>query len=137
MSNVDLYNESYSFNAIEALNYRTNGTDIGYTVDTKNYQSMLLIIFSGYIANGTHTFELYESDSSDMSGEALVSSDFYQGTIPVFTSGLSDKIYRIGYVGKKRYVRIKCVTTGATTGGRTFGVFIGVGNRVVPTDQQT
>ena len=94
----------------------TNGTVNGAEVDLRGFDSAMIAIIAGTITDGTHTFEVQESDTSG-SGFAAVAAADLDGTEPALTSADSDTISKVGYRGSKRYIRVVNVTTSATTGG--------------------
>lgn len=115
---------------------RTDLTHVGNTIDMKDYESLSIYVHTGTITDGTHTFAIYEGDASDMSDEAAVGSDFVIGSLPVLAAADDDDVFVFGYVGKKRYVRTKCVTAGSTTGGIFAVGAIKMNKRVAPTADQ-
>jgi hypothetical protein len=94
-----------------------NGTTTGQTIDTLGYGSVEFFFQSGAITDGTFTVTIYEGDASNMSDETAVADVDLLGTEPVFTSADANATKKVGYKGNKRYVRVKVVQTGATTGG--------------------
>lgn len=107
---------------------RTDGTANGTGVDrhdsNQGYRTAMAVIHTGAITDGTHTFSL--QDSADNSTFADVADGFLQGTEPAIGSSDDNEVHVIGYTGSERYLRVKCVTTGATSGG-IFGVTILLG----------
>lgn len=99
-------------------------TTDGSSVDRKDgqhelFRSALIVIHAGSWTDGTHTFELQESD--DNSTFTAVSSDDMEGTAPVIDAGADgDQVYEMGYVGASRYLRVSVTVSGATSGA-TYG----------------
>lgn len=91
----------------------TDTTTVGETIDMFGYESVVFSIQSAAVTTGVLTPAIYESDDSGMSGEAVVTADYLIGTIALATFGTSDDdaVKKIGYVGKKRYVRLKLVSS--------------------------
>ncbi|MBP2583393.1 hypothetical protein J3A78_003871 [Streptomyces sp. PvR006] len=104
---------------------RTNGTATGTTVDMHENldasRSALIVVFTGTMTDGSVAVTLEES--SDNSSWSTVAAPDLQGAAPTIASTDDDKVFELGYVGSKRYLRVKAVTTGATSGG-TFGAVI-------------
>jgi len=99
---------------------RTNGTVNGTTVDLgvfgNDFRSVLFVVHTGSITDGSHAISL--QDSPDGSAWAAVDAAHLQGTAPTITSANDDAVFEVGYIpGTKQYVRLVVVTTGATTGG--------------------
>jgi hypothetical protein len=123
MASRDLYNtiKSTQSMAPAARTATANGTG----VDLKGYHSAVAIIEVGARTDGTHTFELQESD--DNSTFTAVADADLQGTEPaVAASGDQNKVYELGYLGKKRYLRVKVTVSGATSGA-VYGATIVTG----------
>lgn len=105
-----------------ALNYgaiSTNTTTVGSIIDTKNFESLEFIIYSGTITDGTFTPKLEAGDEADGSDFAEVDEAFILGTIAnaTFTGANDNATKRIGFVGHDRYVRLSLVSTSVTSGG--------------------
>ena len=98
----------------------TNGTITGASVDTLGFGSATAVIDVGLWTDGTHTFE-YQSAPDDGTGApgtyvAVPAADLV-GTEPVILDATNDESqFKLGYIGKDRWVRVELVTTGATTG---------------------
>lgn len=105
---------------------RTNGAVNGATVDRfvndVFYRSATVVIHSGAITDGTHTVTIEDSDN----GSAWATADpaDLQGSPPAITGTDDNKIYEVGYVGAKRYIRAVLTTASATTGGYVDAVVI-------------
>lgn len=87
----------------------------GTGVDLKDYEGAVVLFEVGARTDGTHTFEV--QDSADNVTFAAVADSFLQGTEPVVAAaGDANKVYKIGYLGSKRYLRAAVTVAGATTG---------------------
>lgn len=104
---------------------RTNATATGTAVDLHENldasRSALVVVFTGTMTDGSVAVTLEES--ADNSAWTTVAAPDLQGTAPTIAATDDDKVFELGYVGSKRYLRVKAVTTGATSGG-TFGAVI-------------
>lgn len=115
---VDLHNNINAARGISPAAITTgNATLTGQTIDVREYGSLEFCFQAGAITDGTFTVTMYEGDSSDMSDESAVDDADLLGTEPTFTSSDANATKRVGYKGNKRYVRVKAVQSGATTGG--------------------
>jgi hypothetical protein len=125
-----LYNNcdvKLSLNPAARTDGTVNGTGVDLHGSTQAYRSALAIIHTGAITDGTHTFSL--QDSSDNTNFTDVADEFLQGTEPAIVSTDDNEVHVIGYTGSKRYLRVKCVTTGATSGGIFSAVIVLGGGR--------
>jgi hypothetical protein len=94
---------------------RTNGTVNGTGVDLANYDGAIVEVFAGVLTDGTQTVTVEESD--DNSTYTAVAAADLIGTLAAFVTTDDGVIRRVGYIGRKRYIRTVDVTSGATTGG--------------------
>ena len=96
----------------------TSDTD-GSGVDLRGFDSAMVLIDVGAYTDGTHTFEVQESDD-DSNYTAVADADL-QGTEPVVDgAGAATQTYKIGYTGDSRYVRVVVTATG-TSSGAVYG----------------
>lgn len=112
-----------------------NGTTTSQTIDTKDYSSLELVLASGALTDGVLTGTVFHGDASNMSDEAACAAADLLGSAPVFDQGVgadANAVKRVGYRGNKRYVRIKFVQTGATSGGFLSGVAVQGHPRIAP-----
>jgi len=99
---------------------RTNGTVNGTTVDLgvfgNDFRSVLFVVQTGTITDGSHAVTV--QDSADGSAWAAVDAAQLQGAAPTITSTADDTLFEVGYIpGTKQYVRLSVTTSSATTGG--------------------
>ncbi|MBU1701451.1 MAG: hypothetical protein KJ970_13215 [Candidatus Eisenbacteria bacterium] len=95
----------------------------GTGVDIRGFDSALVVFHIGNWTDGTHTFSIEESD--DDSTYTAVNSAYLQGTAPTVTSDANDdQIYKVGYVGDKRYIRAVQTITGSPSTGLVSGVTV-------------
>lgn len=124
-----LYNHSLVRAALTSA-ARTNGTVNGTTVDLgvfgNDFRSVLFVVYTATITDGTHTISI--QDSPDGSAWAAVDTAQVQGATPTITATGDDTVYEFGYIpGTRQYVRLVAVTSGATTGG-VFGAVAVLGS---------
>jgi hypothetical protein len=93
---------------------RTASAD-GASVDLQGYDAAEVVIATGTITDGTHTIEVQES-ADDSTFTAVADGDLI-GTEPAIVAADDDKVFEIGYIGTKRFLRVITTVTGATTGG--------------------
>lgn len=109
-----------------------NGTLTGATVDTQGFESLEIFVYSGTITDGTGTPTVYEGDASNMSDEAAVAAGDLIGSLTAFASTDDNVTKKVGYRGSKRYVRVKLVGAGQTTGGFYGAFYVQGGARNAP-----
>ena len=101
---------------------RTASAD-GTGVDLQGYESALVLIDVGSWTDGSHTFELQESDD-DSSYSAVGSTDLL-GTEPVVDGAADDdQVYKLGYLGDARYIRVITTVTGSPSTGADYSALI-------------
>ena len=116
--NADLYNNTDVVQTIIPAVYKTAQT--GAAVDLHGYHGAMVEINCGLWTDGSHAFDVQESDAAG-SGFAAVDNSQLQGTEPTVTGATQDEqIYRIGYMGAKRYIKV--VTTESGTTGMAHSV---------------
>ena len=88
---------------------------IGAGADLAGYHAAAVYIVTGAITDGTHTFEVQESD--DNATYTAVAESNLHGAEPAIGAADGNKVYEIGYKGTKRYIRVAVTVAGATSGG--------------------
>lgn len=106
---------------------RTNGTVNGTTVDLgvfgNDFRSVMFIVSTGTITDGTHAITM--EDSPDGTNWTAVPAGRQQGSLPSAVAASDDTFYQFGYiVGSNQYVRLVATTSGATSGGAFSAVAI-------------
>jgi len=89
-------------------------TTAGTEIDMQGFEALTLILHAGALSDGTYTMLVQESDVSG-SGYTTVASADLVGTIAALDT--SNTSLRIGYVGKKRYVKLSVVSATTSSGG--------------------
>ncbi len=91
------------------------GATVGAIIDTQGAEGIEMIIHVGAI-DTIITPSLDDGDNSALSDAASVGTDFLIGTIAgaTFAATDDDSTKKIGYVGKKRYVRLTLTNTGGS-----------------------
>jgi len=129
MASVDFKNSCVVTNALNIQTIATNTTTAGPSVDLNGYESATFNFKLGVRTDGSYLPVITESD--DGTTFTAVSSDFLIGTPAALTTSHSNQ--RIGYVGKKRYVKGSFTSTSVTTGSlATVDVILG-SPRTAPT----
>lgn len=112
--NRDLKNNLDAAQSIAPGAYTSSQSGSG--VDLRGYDGALVLINTGLWTDGSHVFEVQESDAGDGSPDtysAVAAADLI-GTEPTVDGAADDnQFYRIGYIGTKRYIRV--ITTYTAT----------------------
>jgi hypothetical protein len=122
MNNVfDLDNQIDTPIGFDLLAIGTNTTTPGEIIDTKTFVSLEFLILSSALVSGDGIFTiiLEHGDDSGLSDAAAVPVAEVLGAA-VFTGSDPNTAKRVGYIGKKRYVRLSIVSTNITTGFAQF-----------------
>ena len=112
---------------VARVNGTVNGSAVDRTDPTGGVDSTtvaMVVVFTGAITDGSHAVAVQDSDDGS-SWSAAAAGDL-QGTVPTITATDDDRVFEIGYMGARRYLRVVIVTTGATTGG-IFGAVVLLG----------
>jgi hypothetical protein len=107
--------------AARTANATVNGTGVDMVGTGNSFRTAMLLVITGGVTDGTHTFKLQESD--DNSTFTDVAAGDLQGTLTAVTTAQANTVQRQSYTGGKRYLRASVTTASATTGG-TFGAVL-------------
>ncbi len=101
-------------------------TTNGVIIDTAGFESILFVIQSGTLADGTYTPLIQEGDDSGLSDAASVSdADLTNTEASVAFAATDDNTSKsIAYVGDKRYVRLNIVSASTSSGGTLSAVAV-------------
>jgi len=114
------YEQKTSLKPVKALNITaitSSTTTVGSSIDTKGFESLTLFVELGARTDGT--FLPLVQDSDDDINFANVDDQFLIGTEAEAQINTANTIKTIGYVGKKRYVKLSIVSTAVASGGAT------------------
>lgn len=107
--NYDLYNEISPVQSLKPA--ARTATANGSSADLQGYESVLIEINAGAWTDGTHVFEVQESDD-DSSFTAVDSSELDGSEPTVDGASDDDQIYKLGYQGDARYLRVIVTVSG-------------------------
>lgn len=125
-----MYKELYSSykvsNALDTQAITTDTTTAGDIIDTAEYGSLLFVIQSGTLTDGTYTVLIHEGDDSGLSDAAAVADADLTNTESSASFAATDDntVTKIGYVGSKRYVRLSLVSASTSSGGTLGAIAI-------------
>jgi hypothetical protein len=96
----------------------TNGTINGAAVNLGAYgaESAIVVVNTGAVTDGTHTFAIEESDTGSSAWTAVPVGRLTSGA-PVVLAANANTLYEVGVTPLKAFLRVTVVTTAATTGG--------------------
>jgi hypothetical protein len=115
MASVDLKNNIKSLNALNIQAITTNATTAGVEIDTQGFDSVTFEILTGARTDGTVTPLIQESDTSGSYSGSVADEDLIGTEADAALSAAQSRSI-IGYVGKKRYVKLSLVSTVVTSG---------------------
>lgn len=106
--------------AARSANTAVNGASADLTGKERAY----VVISTGVVTDGTHTFKLQECDDNATWTDVAASDvEFVAGVAPLgtstpaLTSVQSSTAVELAYLGIKRFIRVVATTAAATTGG--------------------
>lgn len=127
----DLHNNIAVKTAMSPTATTGNAAVTGVTIDRQGFNSVEFVAMLGTIttAGTTYAIEVQESDTTTSGDFTPVADVDLLGTEADigFVDSEVNTSKKIGYVGIKRYVRVK-VTPAGNTGASTFGVTAVLGN---------
>lgn len=128
MAKMDMYNNIAPLLQISPIEYTATETPAN-GADLQGYESCTFIITTGNITDGTWTVTFEESDEESANFTEIAAADLIGSAPGPFTnagSAFDEQIYKVGYIGTKRYVR--CVVTMTVMGTADFSVIVERGN---------
>jgi len=122
MSITDMHHHTKALAGL-TLQTLTTGTVTGEIIDTAGFNSLEFALLSSTITDGAFVVSLLHGNDSGLSDVTAVSAAETLGDAD-YADTDDDTANRIGYIGKKRYVQLNIVATGATTGGDFAGIAV-------------
>ena len=90
----------------------------GNSINTLGFESLVFAIQAGTLGTGTADFIMQEADDNGSGAPGAfttVAAGDMIGTLPTILATDDNKSYRIGYIGKKQWVRINNLETATWT----------------------
>lgn len=104
----------------------------GDAIDLLGFDSVLVELSVGVVTDGVYAFELQESDTTTAGDFTAVADGDLIGTektgIATGAGNGGSAIYKLGYIGNKRYIRYKITETSAGSTGMLAAVTAILGN---------
>jgi hypothetical protein len=106
----DLHNNVTVRRVLSPASVSDNTAQVGQIIDVQGHKELEFVISTGTLTTGAATFTtlIEHGDAANLSDAAAVSDSQLIGTEAAasFTGADDDKVYKIGYTGSKRYVRL-------------------------------
>lgn len=136
--NGDLHNNIYPKRGLSPVAAVTDNTAfVSQIVDTAGFDSVEFVILTGSLADVDATFTVLFEDgaAANLSDNAAVADDYLLGTeaLAGFTFAADDKVFKIGYIGTKRYCRVTITPANNTGNAFIAGVWLLGHPRTAPT----
>lgn len=126
------YSQKSILKPVKAFNIATinsNTTANGIAIDSQGFEALTFFFEVGARTDGTFNIDIKESD--DNITFSSVSDDFLVGTKSLMTINSANTIKSIGYVGKKRYVRLDVISTLIASTGATVSATVILGEPLI------
>lgn len=133
----DIYNKAKLDHLISPQTETGDNPIVSSIIDCKGFDAILLGLVTGTMSdsNCTSTVLLEESDDSGMSGASAVDDNDLLGTealaAPIFSDDTVTK--KLGYKGRKRYIRLTVTPSGNTGNFIIAGIAIKMKAHAEPT----
>jgi hypothetical protein len=113
----DLHNAIKVSRAISPTRVTDNTAQVSQIIDMSGYNSAEFIVATGTLADADATFTalLEEGDTPTLTNNAAVAAADRIGALPSFIFSDDDKTFKVGYIGKRRYIRLT-ITPANNTG---------------------
>lgn len=94
-----------------------NTAQVSQIIDLQGYDACEIVVATGTLADADATFTalLEDGDAANLSDNAAVASTARLGSLPSFVFSDDDKVFKVGYLGAKRYLRLT-ITPANNTG---------------------
>lgn len=125
MSSRDLHNNIKTDTAFNIQAISSDTTTPGNIIDTAEFEGLEFILLASTLTAGDFTPFIEDDDDPTFLGSVAVLDDFLIGTEAeaAYIGGSGDNTTRrIGYIGKKRYVRLSIVSENGADG--TLGAIV-------------
>lgn len=109
-------------NALRSATATGSAVDRAY--NGSMFNSAMVVVHTGTITDGTHTITVEESDDNSTWATATA----LQGTAPAVAAADDDKVFEIGYLGGKRYLRAKSTVSGSPSTGGVYDALVLLGD---------
>lgn len=124
----DIVNDLDVKRALSPVSVADNTAQVTQILDMKGCHAAALIIATGSLADADATFTvlLEEGDESDLSDNTAVADADMIGTEALASFDFADdnKVFKLGYIGSKRYVRATITPANNASAGLLAAVWL-------------
>lgn len=123
--NFDRYAEMQFKRALVTTTIAANATTTGAVVDTgapgsaNQAKHVTFIVHTGTITDGSYALQVFEDDVVGMGTETQIPAGRVFGATTIAATD-DDTVISLSVKHSKRFIRLKIVSTGVTTGGTNF-----------------
>lgn len=117
----DTHNNIAIANALNGATIATNTTTDGAAVDTQGFGAAEIIARSSAWTDGAYALSLVECDTSGGAYTAVAAAQVL-GAGP--SIGAANTLKKIGYLGSKRFIKLRVTSTGTTSGAHLSAVAV-------------
>lgn len=125
MASVDTEFGMKISNALDASTIATDTTTVGEIINmndgTNDFESLVVSLRVGAFTDGDYSLVLTESDTVGGTYTAVAAADIV-GTNAVIEA--ANTVSQIGYVGKKQFVKVSCLSANTSSGAHVSAVAI-------------
>ena len=115
----DLHNNVTPKRVLSPVSVADNTAQVGQIIDRAGYDSLEYLIATGSLgdAGAEFTTLLEHGDQANLSDAAAVPDSMLLGTeaLASFIQSDDDKVFKLGYIGDKRYTRLTITPTNNAT----------------------
>jgi hypothetical protein len=115
-----VYNDTLARLALTPASRTANATVNGLAIDlglfNNDFRTAQFIIASGTVTDGSHVVTIEES-ADGSTGWTAVPASRIQGSLPTIVAADDDKVFQVGAIPDKQWLRVVVTTTGSTAGG--------------------
>lgn len=122
--------------AISPVSVADNTPQVGQVIDRIGYQGLTFIIATGALLDADATFStlVEESDQSGSGFTAVADADLIGTEAQAgFNFAADDRLFKLGYKGAKRYVRLTLTPAGNASGASLAAIALLSGPASAPT----
>lgn len=117
----DLHNNIAIANALSGATIATNTTTDGAAVDCQGFDAAEIIVRSSAWTDGAYAVSLVECDTSGGAYTAVAAAQVLGAGQSI---GAANTVKKIGYLGSKRFIKVRITSTGTTSGSHLSAVAV-------------
>ena len=121
MNVSDMHHHMTPVTALAAAAITSNTTTSSAIIDTAGYEALEFLLLSGTVTDGAYAVSLVHGNDPALSDGVAVPAENVLGYAD-YAAADDNAAKKLGYTGKKRYVRLDIVSTGVTNGVDSMAV---------------